>query len=416
MTTPAPLVPDGPGWGRFAGALFAAGFATFVVIFSPQAVLPTLSAQLAVDADTAAATVSASTLGVAVGVLGWARVADRVGRIRAMRRSLAVGLLLAAVVPLLPSVPSILAVRFVGGVALAAVPAVGMAHIADRVDRSAAARAAGTFVAGNTIGGIVGRITAGAAADLGGWRSAFAATAVLAVVAGVAFVVLTGRPGPAPRSDGTARTVTAVATHLRDPAMLALFALGFLLMGAFGAVYSVIGYRLSGAPFGLSAAVTGSVFVVYLAGTVAARRSAVVAARLGERGALIAGAAAMLLAVPLLAVPSLPVAVLGLVVFTVGCFTAHPLASGLSGRTARTGRSQATALYQIAWLGGTSLFAWLAGVALTAAGWGAALAVVAAISALAGVVAWFSGATVGGGSGTAPAAIDSTPRRPRRGG
>ena len=38
-------------------------------------------------------------------------------------------------------------------------------------------------------------------------------------------------------------------------------------MMVFGAVYTVIGYRLVAEPFGLSQGLVGSVFVIYLVGT-----------------------------------------------------------------------------------------------------------------------------------------------------
>ncbi|MCJ1688655.1 hypothetical protein [Rathayibacter sp. VKM Ac-2927] len=108
---------------------------------------------------------------------------------------------------------------------------------------------------------------------------------------------------------------------------------------------------------------SSALFLVYLAGSLAAQRSAALAERIGTTRALIAGSAAMLVSLPLMASDLLALVVGGLVHFTIGCFTAHPLASGLSGRSARVARPQSTALYQIAWLWGTSLFGWLGGLA-----------------------------------------------------
>lgn len=374
-----PLAPGMPGWRAFAGALFLAGFATFALIFAPQAFLPVLSAELGVAADAAAGTVSATTLGVAVGVLVWASISDRIGRMRAIRISLLLALVPAAVLPVLPDLDLIVAARFVQGLLLGAAPAVGMAVVAERVTPRWAAHAAGTFVAGNTIGGIVGRLASGFAADLGGWRIGFVIATVLATVSVAAFLVVGRHLGTGTPVVARTSAREGVSANLRDPSMLALYAQGFLLMGSFGVVYNFFGYRLQAPPFALSASVTSSLFVVYLAGTVASRRSGAVADRLGTTGALVAGSVAMLASLPLMLVPSVPVMVGGLVLFTVGCFTSHPLASGLSGRSARVGRSQATAIYQISWLGGTSLFGWLGGVVYASAGWPATLVLVAVL-------------------------------------
>ncbi|HEV7955945.1 MAG TPA: MFS transporter, partial [Marisediminicola sp.] len=281
-----------------------------------------------------------------------------------------------------------------------AAPAVGMAYIAERVRARSAAYVAGTFVAGNAIGGIVGRLLSGFAADLGGWRLAFAMTTVISALAIAAFLVVSGRL----RDQRVARPVpTAVGTmaNLRDPYLLTVYLQGFLLMGAFGVVYNFFGYRLQAEPFNLPASITSALFIVYLAGSVASQRSSALAARIGTTRALVAGSATMLVSLPAMASDFILVMVAGLVLFTVGCFSAHPLASGLSGRSARIGRAQSTALYQISWLGGISLFGWIGGIVYSSGGWtmtllfAALLCVVAAVSAAVGTTVFAQPGTRG---------------------
>ena len=378
-----------PGWRRFTGALFLAGFATFSLIFAPQAFLPVLSADLGVTADVAAATVSATALGVAAGVLGWASISDRIGRVRAIQISLVLAILFAIPIPFLPTMEAVLAVRFVDGLVLGAAPAVGMAYIAERVNKRSAAHVAGTFVAGNAIGGIAGRLLSGFAADLGGWRIGFVVSTVLSALAIAAFLIVSRRLLGQLRSRSKP-TGGGIATNLRDPYMVTVYLQGFLLMGAFGVVYNFFGYHLQAEPFALPASVTSALFIVYLAGSLASQRSGALAARIGTTRTLVVGSTAMVVALPAMASGLIPLMVTGLVLFTIGCFTAHPLASGLSGRSARVGRAQSTALYQIAWLGGLSLFGWIGGVVYASGGWAmtlviaAILCVVAAASAVIG--------------------------------
>lgn len=381
------LTPAAPQWRAFVGALFLAGFATFALLFSPQAILPELSADLDVHADAAAMTVSATALGVAAGVFGWARVSNRVGRVRAMQLSLVLALGFALVIPFLPTLETVLAVRLAEGLVLGAAPAIGMAHIADEVHHRWAAHVAGTFIAGNTVGGIVGRLASGFAADLGGWRLAFAVTTVISALAIAAFLLLSKRLGNHAMAPPAHTAAAGVRANLRDPRMLALYLEGVLLMGAFGVIYNFFGYRLQAEPFALPASITSGLFVVYLAGTLASRRSGALAARIGTTQALVAGSAAMLVSLPMMSADILPLMVAGLILFTVGCFTAHPLASGLSARSVRVGRPQSTALYQIAWLGGMSLFGWVGGVVFAAGGWTATLALVAILCSAAAVTA-----------------------------
>src|SRR5258707_8390347 len=69
-------------YGRLLAALFCAGVATFAQLYSPQAVLPLISKDLGVGAANAALLISASTVGLAIGVIPWSALADRIGRVK----------------------------------------------------------------------------------------------------------------------------------------------------------------------------------------------------------------------------------------------------------------------------------------------------------------------------------------------
>lgn len=377
-----------PAYRRISWGLFAAGFATFTVVFDAQAALPAISAAFATSTATAALTVSATTSGLAVSVLAWALVADRVGRVRAMKVSLVAALVLALCLPLAGQLWQLIALRGLLGLALGAVPGVAMAYLAEELAASRVSIAAGVFVAGNTVGGIVGRLIAGFGSALWGWRVGFLLVAVVAAVMAVVFLLSI----PAPRGFRADRAAehplrVRILFQLTDPTMLALYAQGMLLMGAFGAVYNFLGYRLISPPFALPATLASLVFVAYLAGTAASRIGGELALRYGHLRVILAGIGAMLAGAVLLGATHLVATVAGLVIFTVGCFTAHPVASGLTGQTAQLGRAQGTALYQLAWMGGTALFGWLAGVAYDAWGWTSVLGMVAVLCLLAAAIA-----------------------------
>ncbi|MCS5722102.1 MFS transporter [Herbiconiux sp. CPCC 203407] len=386
-----------PQYRRIVAALFAAGFATFTQIFDAQAVLPALRDELGVSAPTAALSVSAATVGIALSVLPWASVADRIGRVQAMRISLTAATLLAFLVPLMPTFETVLLARGLVGLALGAVPAVAVAYLAEELHVSWVSVAAGTYIAGNTIGGIAGRLIAGPVSELAGWRAGLAVVAVAGALAAALFWLLVPEPRGFVRAGvgdagsdaggGALRLRTRILFQLRDPTMLALYAQGFFLMGAFAVVYNYLGFRITAPPFLLPSGFVSLLFLAYLSGTVSSRFSGALLARFGALRVIVGGVAVMLVGLALLVSEALPVVIVGLVVFTVGCFTAHPVASGLSGRSALVGRAQATALYQLSWLGGTSLFGWLVGLVYDRAGWNAMLVVVAGMGLSAAVAA-----------------------------
>jgi YNFM family putative membrane transporter len=356
----------------------------FTQIFGAQAMLPAISADFGIGASTASLSVSATTLGVAASVLPWAWLADRIGRVAAMKISVVAATLIAYVAPLLPGFESVIIARVALGLALGAVPAVSVAYLAEELVARRVAVAAGIFVAGNTFGGILGRLIAGPVSELFGWRVGMLVVTGLSTIAAIVFLLLI--PAPHGHRGGAAAPYplrTRILFQLRDPVMLGLYAQGFLLMGAFGAVYNYLGFRLQLPPYSVPATLVGLMFTAYLFGTLASRISGARAARLGALPVILTGIALMLLGLALMLIPWLPGVIAGLIVFTIGCFSAHPVASGQSGIRAQLGRAQATALYQLAWLGGTALWGWVAGFAYDHAGWPSTVALVAAMCVVA---------------------------------
>lgn len=380
------LSPGKPGYRRMSLALFAAGVATFALLYSTQALLPAVSTGLGVTASQASWTVSAATGALALCVLPLSALSERFGRRTLMTASLAVAVALGLLVPFAPNLESLIALRAVQGAALAGLPASAMAFLAEEVRPKALVAAIGMFVAGNSIGGMSGRILTGWVAQLWGWRVALGVVGLLAVGCAAVFRALLPQARhftPRPLSvAGLARTVRG---HLSDPLLLRLYAIGALFMTVFGAVYTVIGYRLVAAPFSLPQGIVGSVFLVYLVGTVSSATAGRLVERLGRRGALYLGAGTTAAGLLLTLSDALAAVLLGLVLITAGFFTGHAVASSSVSRTARTGRAQASALYQSAYYLGSSAGGALGAAAFHAAGWGAT--VLLGLLAVAGVAA-----------------------------
>ncbi|WP_441245765.1 MFS transporter [Kitasatospora sp. McL0602] len=372
-------------------ALFAAGVATFVLLYSTQGLLPVLSASLDLTPGQASWTASAATLGLALGLLPASALSDRYGRTAVMTASMIAASALALALPLAPGLGSLVALRVLQGAALAGLPATAMAYLAEEIHPSALASAMGLYVAGNSIGGMGGRLVSGWAAAAWGWRWGLAASAVMALLAALAFRLLIPaarhfRPAPVD-ARALARTVSG---HLRNPLLLRLYALGALFMAVFGAVYNTVGYRLIAAPFHLPESVAASIFVVYLVGTASSASAGRLTARLGRRGTLYVAIAVTTAGLLVSLADSLACALLGLVLITAGFFAGHATASSSVGRTATEGRAQASALYLIAYYLGNSLGGTLGADAYHATGWDGAAAVGLAAMALAGGVTLYA--------------------------
>jgi MFS transporter, YNFM family, putative membrane transport protein len=379
------MTPGGPGYRRMSLALFLAGVATFALLYSTQALLPLISGEFGVAASEASWTVAAATGGLALFVLPMSALSERFGRRTVMTASLAVAVGVGLLVPFAPSLGVLVVLRAVQGAALAGLPASAQAYLAEEVRPKALVTAIGLFVAGNSVGGMSGRVITGWVAQEWGWRVAVGVIGAVAVACAVAFRLLL----PAPRhfTAGSLRPRVLLGTvrdHLANPLLRRLYAIGALFMTVFGGVYTVIGYRLTGAPFGLPQGIIGSIFLVYLVGTVSASTAGRLVGRLGRRGALyLAGgttAAGLLLSLA----PSLPLVLLGLVLITAGFFAGHAVASSAVSKTATRGRAQASALYQSMYYVGSSVGSTVGATAFHAAGWAGTVGV--GLLAVVGVV------------------------------
>ncbi|GGJ21045.1 MFS transporter [Streptomyces brasiliensis] len=364
------LTPGGPGYRRMSLALFLAGVATFALLYSTQALLPLISGEFGVAASEASWTVAAATGGLALFVLPMSALSERFGRRTVMTASLAVAVTVGMLVPFAPSIGTLVALRAVQGGALAGLPASATAYLAEEVRPRALVTAIGLFIAGNSVGGMSGRLITGWVAQEWGWRVAVGVIGTIAVGCAVAFRLLL----PAPRhfTAGSLRPRVLAGTvrdHLANPLLQRLYAIGALFMTVFGGVYTVIGYRLTEAPFGLPQGIIGSIFLVYLVGTVSASTAGRLVGRLGRRGALYLAGGTTASGLLLSLAASLPLVLLGLVLITAGFFAGHAVASSAVGKTATVGRAQASALYQSAYYIGSSAGSTVGALAFHAGGW-----------------------------------------------
>ncbi|MFJ1592105.1 MFS transporter [Kitasatospora albolonga] len=369
------LEPGRPGYRKMSFALFAAGVAAFALLYSTQALLPAISTAYGVSAGQASWTVSAATGALALCVLPLSALSERFGRRQMMTASLTVAVVVGMLVPFAPSIGWLIALRAVQGAALAGLPASAMAYLAEEVRPKALIAAIGLFVAGNSIGGMSGRVLTGWVAQLWGWRAALAAVGLLALACAVAFHFLIPRARNfTPGSLNPKALAKTVAAHLGNPLLVRLYAIGALFMTVFGAVYTVIGYRLAEEPFGLPQGIIGSIFLIYLVGTVSSAAAGRLVARLGRRGALYLAVSTTAAGLLLSLSESLLAVLAGLVLITAGFFAGHAVASSSVSRTATEGRAQASALYQSAYYLGSSAGGTLGAVAFHTGGWAATVA------------------------------------------
>jgi YNFM family putative membrane transporter len=378
---------------RVKTAVAAAGISSFALLYAPQPVLPQLAAQYHLDPGGAALAVSVATGALAIAVLPIAALSEVVGRRPVILTSVVASVVFGLLLPLMPTYPALLVLRALQGVAIAGFPGVAAAYLAERLGRAGVAAAVGAMIAGNTIGGMLGRLASGFTAGPLGWRGA------LFVVAGVgavcsAITVVTLPPATARRGDAHLRAVArGLVTALRRPVLLSQYAVALLAMGSFVALYNAAGFRLTGAPLHLSPAIASLVFLAYATGSVSSAAAGRLVARVGRRRALVGALLLTAVGAALTLPDSLPLVITGFLVLTCAFFAAHAVANGWAAAEApEDARGQVGGMYTATYYLGSSVGgaagAWVYGHA----GWPWLIAV---------VVAWLLLAVAAVGAGTA---------------
>lgn len=380
-----------PGYRRITVALFAAGLATFALIYSTQALLPEFSRVFAVSAAESTLSVSLTTVALGVALLVAGPLSEVVGRTRLIHLSLAASAVVGIGCAIAPTWEVLLGLRLLQGVALAGLPAVATAYLREELHPGTHARAAGVYIGGTALGGMTGRLVTGPAAEVAGWRWALAAVAAIALVCAVVVRLLLPASrnfSPVPARIGP--LVVMTRRSLGDRALLALYGIGACSFGAFIGVYNAVGFRLASPPFDLSLGAAGLVFLVYPLGTLGAMVAGRLADRFSRRAVVPVGCLITVVGVLLTLAGSLPVLVLGLAVMTAGFFAVHGVASGWVPTRAHAGGAaagQAASLYLFAYYLGASAFGSLTGRAWTVAAWPGVVVLACALLAVSGLLA-----------------------------
>ena len=383
--------PGDPGYRRIAVALFAAGLATFALLYSTQALLPVLARAFSLSAAQSTLSVSMATVGLGAALLVTGPLSEVLGRTRLIHISLMASGVLELACALAPSWDVLLTLRLAQGVTLAGLPAVATAYLREEIHPSTYARAAGQYIGGTVLGGLTGRLVTSTVADAAGWRWALAAIAALGLACAViVFVVLPPSRNFTPAPIGPGQLMATTRRAVSDPGLLALYAIGACSMGAFVAVFNTIGFRLTSAPFHFSAGAVGLVFLIYPVGSLSAAFAGRMADRFSRRAVVpascLVSAAGLLLTLP----GSPPAIVLGLAMMLAGFFGMHGVASGWVPVRAHAGGispGQAASLYLFAYYLGSSVFGSLAGPAWTRGAWPAVAGLALALLAASGLLA-----------------------------
>jgi YNFM family putative membrane transporter len=367
-------------------AIATAGFTAFVNLYSPQALLPELSHEFGVGPSDISALMTASTAAIALTAPFTGALADVLGRKRLIAAAA-----FAVVVPTLimcfaSTVPELVVLRFVQGLLLPPIFTVAVAYVGDEWPQAEVARIAALFVSGCSVGGFCGRFATGAIADLVGWRASFAAVAAMTLAGAIVVTFALPRERRFVHSDGFAASAKQMFAHLRNPRLLAIYAVGFGVLFNFVAAFTYVGFHLAAAPYFFTPTMLGALFATYLAGSFTVPWVGRAIVLFGRRRLVLGVIAIWIVGALLLLAPPVPAIIAGLTICATCGMVCQAISTGYVMTTAKEGRSSAAGLYASSFYIGGSAGAFLLGFVWQAAGWTGCVAAIVAVQAIIAVI------------------------------
>jgi YNFM family putative membrane transporter len=360
-------------------AIATTGFCAFVNLYSPQALLPELAREFAVGPAEISTVMTASTAAIALTAPFTGALADVIGRKRVITAAMLAVVIPMALIALSTSVESMAAWRFLQGLLLPPIFAVAIAYVGDEWPTSQVPAVVGLYVTGASIGGFCGRFVPGVLTDLVGWRNAFMTLAVMSLAGAVLVLTLLPRERSFVRSEGLAASARQILRHMRNPQLVATYAIGFGVLFNFIAVFTYVSFHLAAPPYSFSSTLLGAIFVTYLAGSATAPLIGWAMVRFGRRPFILAVLVAWVCGAFLLLAQPLVAIITGLLLCAVCGMLCQAISTGYVTAIARDGRSSAVGLYVTAFYIGGSMGALLPGLAWDSAGWPACVAMVVAM-------------------------------------
>jgi MFS transporter, YNFM family, putative membrane transport protein len=371
---------------RRRGAVMLVGLVTFINLYATQPLLPLLRQELHVGARGISLTVSATTFAIALIAPFAGAVGDVLGRKRVIGVAMMALVVPTALIAFAHGLGSLVLWRFVQGLLLPPVFAVTVAYIGEELPADEATAMTGIYLSAGSVGSFLGRFLTGVLADSIGWRGAFVVLAAITLVAALGVAVLLPRERKLEHDVRFGVAARQMIGHLRNPALLATFAVGFGVLFVFVATFTYVSFHLASAPYHLSPSGLGALFATYLTGMVTSLLTARGIARFGRSGFVLAVILLWAAGTLVTLLPSLAAVVVGLALGAACGFVCQTAATSFVAVTAHAGRSSAVGLYVTCYYVGGSVGGVLPGLIWERWEWPGTVAIVLIVLALMGLL------------------------------
>ncbi|WP_353120089.1 MFS transporter [Myroides odoratus] len=356
---------------RIKWGIFLIGVSVFAQLYNYQPLLSEITQFFAITPAESSYLVSASTFGMAIGLLLFAFIADRYPRKDIMLFSLVTSTLLTLLSLFVYDFALLININFLKGICISGVSAVTLAYLAEEIDSKSIGTAISFYLAGNTFGGMFGRIIAALVSGWFNWQIAVLTIGLLAFSIAIVFYYLFPESQFfQPQKVKFNKKMRQMQSIFRNKKILAMYVVAICLMGTFVSIYNYLGFKLEAPPYSLPHYIIALIFLMYAFGIV----GNLVAGRLSDRyvakNILLLALTLLLLGLGLMYIANLAVILLGLTIFTIAFFSGHTIASRVVTQLGGKAKSSATALYWFFYYMGSTLIGSSTGFFINNDNWG----------------------------------------------
>lgn len=360
-------------------------FLTVVDLFATQALLPTLTQHYGVTPSQMGVAVNASTFGMAAAGLAVGLFSQHIDRRMGIFLSLAILAVPTALLANAPDLERFTILRVFQGVCMASAFTLTLAYLGENSTAEDMAGAFAAYITGNVASNLIGRLIASGVAQSLGLQASFYLFALLNL-AGAALVFATvKRAGRMAAGETMALSpAKTLLTHLRNPALLAVFAIGFCILFAFIGTFTYVNFVLVRPPLAVGMMTLGLLYFVFLPSIITTPLAGSAVAQFGVQTTMYSSLAVAAVGLPLLLSSALSLVLCGMALVAVGTFFAQATATGFVSRAATTDRGAASGLYLASYFLGGLVGTAVLGALFDQAGWAACVAGIGVSLAVAG--------------------------------
>jgi predicted MFS family arabinose efflux permease len=353
-----------------------AGFAAFVDLYATQPLLPLLARTFHASSFDVSLTITAPTVAVALAAPGIGRLADTLGLRRVIVGSAFAIAAATALAATSASLTQLIFWRFVQGLVTPGVFAGTVAYIHELWPATHSGRGTAAYMTGTIAGGFTGRAVAGLVAADASWTASFVALAAINLAVAAALAIWLPPDSRAARRAASERRSSSLGAHLRNPQLIATYAIGFCVLFTQVAMFTYVTFHLAAPPFSLSTVALGWLFVVYLVGIVVTPFGGRWIDRYGHRTGLALAMGIGAVGALLTLAPWLPAIVAGLALCSTGVFIAQAATSSYIGAVTTKDRALAVGLYSTFYYAGGSVGGAAPSAFWSRGGWPACVALI----------------------------------------